>query len=249
MLGQPVTKRQRSGKLVNKPSQASSINKTSPCCFRIFSASSVHLNNFNKPLSVFFFFSIVLSALFFYFPLSFPFFASLRWRSLLRQLFRVMALTKTSDTNLPTTSTAPTQQPHRREKRVPMDPLAPRRESDYNVIQPIKSIAVSKRVISTAAAPAAAPPAAAAAPHTPVRKPAEKKNKLLCDTPPKSLYDSKRNETYERSHQLGVGGFARCFLVQNKDGEYYASKTVSKASLHKEKIRTKVRKHWDPSSW
>jgi hypothetical protein len=128
-----------------------------------------------------------------------------------------------------------------------MDPLEPRRESDYNVIQPIKSIAVSKRVISTAAAPSAPAPAPAAAPHTPERKPAEKKNKLLCDTPPNKLFDRQDKERYKRSHQLGVGGFARCFLVQNKDGEYYASKTVSKKSLAKEKIRMKVRKLKSPT--
>lgn len=89
--------------------------------------------------------------------------------------------------------------------------------------------------------PAAAPIAAAAGgtdPKTP--KPVKMRKKFLCETPPALLQDAKGKAEYDRGRQLGEGGFARCFLVQNKEGGLFAAKTVSKKSLANHKMRSKV---------
>lgn len=72
---------------------------------------------------------------------------------------------------------------------------------------------------------------------TPQKKPPSKK--ILCATPPVSLYNKKRNVEYDRGRQLGEGGFARCYLVQNNEGKLFAAKTVAKKSLEVEKTRNK----------
>jgi len=73
---------------------------------------------------------------------------------------------------------------------------------------------------------------------TPVKKIARKKN--LPDTPPRVINDTRRGVEYQLSRSLGEGGFARCFLVTNQDGETYAAKTVAKKSLQSNKMRQKV---------
>lgn len=118
-----------------------------------------------------------------------------------------------------------------------------RKESDYNVIRPIKSVAASKPTSTAASSKVTAqtaPSASAQTQKTPQRAaPAKKTNKILCDTPPVRLHDKRHEVSYHRGDQLGQGGFARCFLVQNDSGEYFASKTVSKKSLVKENVKRK----------
>ncbi|RPB27101.1 Pkinase-domain-containing protein, partial [Terfezia boudieri ATCC MYA-4762] len=70
-------------------------------------------------------------------------------------------------------------------------------------------------------------------PHKPLHK------KYLCATPPVFLRNKRRNLTYDRGRQLGEGGFARCYLVQNKEGKLFAAKTVAKQSLGNPRMRQK----------
>jgi hypothetical protein len=108
----------------------------------------------------------------------------------------------------------------------PPSPL--KKQSDYQLVAPLAS---------KSSRPAAAD-AAAKAPVTPQIKKARKK--FLCATPPAVLQDLKGKREYDRGRQLGEGGFARCFLVQNKDGTLFAAKTVSKKSLTSSKMKGKV---------
>lgn len=121
---------------------------------------------------------------------------------------------------------APRATAHRKAmtNRLPASPL--KKQSDYEVVAPLAS------------KPARKPISSRAAPVTPrVRK---ERKKYLCATPPAVLHDLKGLREYDRGRQLGEGGFARCFLVQNKDGSLFAAKTVSKSSLQSTKMKGKV---------
>ncbi|KAF8424512.1 kinase-like domain-containing protein [Tirmania nivea] len=131
---------------------------------------------------------------------------------------------------------------------------APRRQSDYHLIQSLRAVppsALSPKPTTTAAASSSSsssstadsspprkprPLPAAAKPKTP-HKPLHKK--YLCATPPAFLRNKRRNLTYDRGRQLGEGGFARCFLVQNKEGKLFAAKTVAKQSLGNPRMKQK----------
>ena len=54
------------------------------------------------------------------------------------------------------------------------------------------------------------------------------------------LHGSRGGREYGRGKQLGEGGFARCFLVKNQEGERFAAKTVSKLSLENAKMKAKA---------
>ncbi|KAF3927307.1 hypothetical protein ABW21_db0201365 [Orbilia brochopaga] len=80
----------------------------------------------------------------------------------------------------------------------------------------------------------------AAAPKTPEKKKETKdRKKNLPDTPPPVISDSRRGMDYARGKSLGEGGFARCFEVQNPDGDIYAAKVVSKKSLSSQRMKSK----------
>ncbi|KAA8905664.1 kinase-like domain-containing protein [Sphaerosporella brunnea] len=106
-------------------------------------------------------------------------------------------------------------------------PLQPKKQSDYEVVAPLAS--KPSRPLASAAA--------AGAPTTPRIQKIRKK--YLCETPPAVLHDLKGVKEYDRGRQLGEGGFARCFLVQNKNGTLFAAKTVSKKSLTSPKMKSK----------
>lgn len=125
--------------------------------------------------------------------------------------------------------------------RATYKPTAPsplKKQSDYAVLAPIKSKAVAGTTASAATATTARTGAASGKPVTP--KAQKTRKKILCDTPPAILQDRKGNNDYNRGKLLGEGGFARCFLVQNRDGTLFAAKTVAKASLVSQKMRSKV---------
>jgi hypothetical protein len=110
----------------------------------------------------------------------------------------------------------------------PASPL--KKQSDYQLVAPLAA-KPSRPAVAAAGT-------GGAAPVTPRIK--KERKKYLCATPPAVLQDLKGKREYDRGRQLGEGGFARCFLVQNKDGSLFAAKTVSKKSLTGHKMRGKV---------
>ncbi|GMM50608.1 polo kinase [Starmerella bacillaris] len=70
----------------------------------------------------------------------------------------------------------------------------------------------------------------------------EKKKKpkasSLCQTPPSVILGN--GNSYQRGSCIGAGGFARCFQVNNGDGEIYAAKTIAKAALTSKKTTSKL---------
>ncbi|RPA90121.1 Pkinase-domain-containing protein [Choiromyces venosus 120613-1] len=118
------------------------------------------------------------------------------------------------------------------------NPSPLRKQSDYQLVAPLK-------VTSTAASgPPLAPSSTANRkpsddPKTPKVAAKDRKKKLLCATPPQVLQDTRGRAEYDRGRQLGEGGFARCFLVQNKEGELFAAKTVAKKSLQNQRMKAK----------
>lgn len=61
----------------------------------------------------------------------------------------------------------------------------------------------------------------------------------LCLTPP-SLIQGSAGQSYQRGLCIGEGGFARCFQVNDGNGEIFAAKTLAKAALNSEKTRSKL---------
>lgn len=61
----------------------------------------------------------------------------------------------------------------------------------------------------------------------------------LCLTPP-SLIQGSTGQSYQRGLCIGEGGFARCFQVNDGNGEIFAAKTLAKAALNSEKTRSKL---------
>lgn len=112
----------------------------------------------------------------------------------------------------------------------------PRRESDYQIVQKLTRKITTMAVAEGQAAQQAHARAERERNTTPKKV---KPRKQLCNTPPVNL-TSKHGGEYDRGRQLGEGGFARCFLAKNKEGEYFAVKTVSKESLQTEKMKQKV---------
>lgn len=72
--------------------------------------------------------------------------------------------------------------------------------------------------------------------------PAKKKERMssLCKTPPQLIRNTDSNVDFRRGPCLGEGGFARCFLVKNSDGQVFAAKTVAKASLTSQRVHQKL---------
>lgn len=73
-------------------------------------------------------------------------------------------------------------------------------------------------------------------------RPAPKKKvkpSSLCLTPPAYIHD-KQGQSYRRGLCIGEGGFARCFQVNDGNGELYAAKTLAKSALREEKTRKKL---------
>lgn len=171
--------------------------------------------------------------------------------------YRPKSRTLLSRSKKPATTTATTTAAKRRLAAAPSAlsaPVAPsplKKQSDYELVAPLAPKA--PRTTTTAAPPAAAASAAAVAaaaaaaaaaggrgpaPVTP--KPKRDRRKHLCATPPSVLHDSRGGREYGRGKQLGEGGFARCFLVKNQEGERFAAKTVSKLSLENAKMKAKA---------
>ena len=75
-------------------------------------------------------------------------------------------------------------------------------------------------------------------PKTPEKKKPRKKH--LPDTPPPVVTDARRGLDYARGRSLGEGGFARCFLFENEEGEISAAKVVTKKSLSSHRMKSKV---------
>jgi hypothetical protein len=105
-----------------------------------------------------------------------------------------------------------------------------KKQSDYELVAPLatkpKALAARARGLP---------------PTTPkMTKERRERKKFLCATPPSVLQDLKGKREYDRGKQLGEGGFARCFLVRNKEGVLFAAKTLSKASLQNSKLKAKV---------
>jgi hypothetical protein len=121
------------------------------------------------------------------------------------------------------------------QRRLPPSPL--KKQSDYELVAPL----ATKAPVSSnppPLAPSAAANVRASGPTTPKVK--NERKKYLCATPPSVLQDVRGQKEYDRGRQLGEGGFARCFLVENKEGGLFAAKTVSKKSLVSEKMKRKV---------
>lgn len=125
-----------------------------------------------------------------------------------------------------------------RSRFAPGPPSPLKKQSDYQLVAPLASKPVASRH-APAPPPAAAAAAGKLAPVTPA-KPQKPRKKFLCATPPQVLQDIKGKREYDRGRQLGEGGFARCFLVQNKEGDLFAAKTVAKKSLQSQKMKGKV---------
>jgi len=137
------------------------------------------------------------------------------------------------DPNLPTRPLA------RKRSARATNPSPLRKESDYQLVAPLKIPP------TTAPGPPPAPSSTAnqkrsGDPKTPKAAVKDRKKKLLCATPPQVLQDTRGRAEYDRGRQLGEGGFARCFLVQNKEGELFAAKTVAKKSLQNQRMKAKV---------
>lgn len=136
----------------------------------------------------------------------------------------------------------PNQRPVRRQRSTAQKTGAPsplKKQSDYHLVAPLKN-ATTKSMpppVSSGTANRAPP---TGAPKTPKQTSKERKKKFLCATPPTVLQDTRGKAEYDRGRQLGEGGFARCFLVQNKEGGLFAAKTVAKKSLQSQKMKAKV---------
>lgn len=63
---------------------------------------------------------------------------------------------------------------------------------------------------------------------------------MLCSTPPTCIKDKDSHVEYTRREFLGEGGFARCYLVTNRQNRPFAAKVVAKASLKTPKAKGKV---------
>ncbi|PUU73264.1 hypothetical protein B9Z19DRAFT_1035320 [Tuber borchii] len=118
------------------------------------------------------------------------------------------------------------------------NPSPLRKQSDYQLVAPLKITP------ATTSGPPPAPSSTAnqkrsGDPKTPKAAAKDRKKKLLCATPPQVLQDTRGRAEYDRGRQLGEGGFARCFLVQNKEGELFAAKTVAKKSLQNQRMKAK----------
>ncbi|KAJ8103516.1 kinase-like domain-containing protein [Lipomyces tetrasporus] len=70
-------------------------------------------------------------------------------------------------------------------------------------------------------------------------KPKEKPSSL-CKTPPTTIRSKNTGAQFHRGIFLGEGGFARCFQIQDENGNVYAAKTIAKASLTSAKTRAKL---------
>ncbi|KAK9320990.1 kinase-like domain-containing protein [Lipomyces orientalis] len=70
-------------------------------------------------------------------------------------------------------------------------------------------------------------------------KPKEKPSSL-CKTPPTTIRSKNNGAQFHRGIFLGEGGFARCFQIQDENGNVYAAKTIAKASLTSAKTRAKL---------
>lgn len=64
------------------------------------------------------------------------------------------------------------------------------------------------------------------------------KPSALCLTPPSVILGN--GNSYQRGSCIGEGGFARCFQVNDGNGEIYAAKTLAKAALTNDKTRSKL---------
>jgi len=118
--------------------------------------------------------------------------------------------------------------------------IQPRKQSDYHLIQKL----TAKLTGSTLPSKTEPVPPIKSVPSAPSKTPVKKSSarpskKILCSTPPVNLRNRKRGVEYDRGRQLGEGGFARCYLVQNKEGKLFAAKTVAKESLQSEKMQAK----------
>ncbi|KAG0137487.1 kinase-like domain-containing protein [Tuber indicum] len=136
------------------------------------------------------------------------------------------------DPNLPTRPLA------RKRSARATNPSPLRKQSDYQLVAPLKTAP------TVASGPPPAPSSTAnqkqlGDPKTPRVAAKDRKKKLLCATPPQVLQDTRGRAEYDRGRQLGEGGFARCFLVQNKEGELFAAKTVAKKSLQNQRMKAK----------
>ncbi|KAF8245888.1 Pkinase-domain-containing protein [Wilcoxina mikolae CBS 423.85] len=119
--------------------------------------------------------------------------------------------------------------PSRHGTRKPPQASPLKKQSDYELVAPL----ATKPKAPTARARGLPP-------TTPkMTKERKERKKHLCATPPSVLQDLKGKREYDRGKQLGEGGFARCFLVQNKEGVLFAAKTLSKASLQNSKLKAK----------
>lgn len=136
----------------------------------------------------------------------------------------------------------PNQRPVRRQRSTAQKTGAPsplKKQSDYHLVAPLKN-ATTKSIPPLASSSTANKAQPTGAPKTPKQTSKERKKKFLCATPPTVLQDTRGKTEYDRGRQLGEGGFARCFLVQNKEGGLFAAKTVAKKSLQSQKMKAKV---------
>jgi hypothetical protein len=130
-----------------------------------------------------------------------------------------------------------------RKRTAPQKVVGPsplRKQSDYQLVAPLKATSTVSSKPPPAPSSAANQRQESAEPKTPKASARDRKKKLLCATPPVTLQDTRGRTEYDRGRQLGEGGFARCFLVQNKEGELFAAKTVAKKSLQSQKMKAKV---------
>ncbi|KAK9238512.1 kinase-like domain-containing protein [Lipomyces kononenkoae] len=68
----------------------------------------------------------------------------------------------------------------------------------------------------------------------------KEKPSSLCKTPPTTIRSKNNGAQFHRGIFLGEGGFARCFQIQDENGNVYAAKTIAKASLTSAKTRAKL---------
>ncbi|KAI5847372.1 kinase-like domain-containing protein [Morchella snyderi] len=139
------------------------------------------------------------------------------------------------------TSMDPNQRPARRQRAAAPKLTAPsplKKQSDYHLVAPLKAAATKALAPSALTGPSKRSQHTGA-PKTPKQTSKERNKKFLCATPPTVLQDTRGKTEYGRGRQLGEGGFARCFLVQNKEGGLFAAKTVAKKSLQSQKKRAK----------
>lgn len=120
------------------------------------------------------------------------------------------------------------------------NPSPLRKQSDYQLLAPLKVTSTAFQGPPPAPSSNANRNPASVNPKTPRASARERKKKVLCSTPPQVLQDTRGRAEYDRGRQLGEGGFARCFLVHNKEGKLFAAKTVAKKSLQSQKMKAKV---------